>query len=96
MNYTSFQVRLGSLTGLYEVAVDLLCEQDGGQGQKLLHQQPRYEEQMNKLKALYGREVVQFPLAVRKADDNFVSYSLIQQKKARSLISWYLCTRCQW
>ncbi|NMB19025.1 MAG: helicase [Erysipelothrix sp.] len=66
---------LGSLTGLYEVAVDLLCQQDG-KGPKIIASTATIRGAEAQIKALYGREVTQFPLAVQKADDNFVSYSV--------------------
>lgn len=71
---------LGSLTGLYEVAVDLLCEQDG-KGPKIIASTATIRGADKQVKALYGREVVQFPLAVQKADDNFVSYHVDTEKK---------------
>ncbi|MCD8500520.1 MAG: helicase, partial [Bacillaceae bacterium] len=66
---------LGSLTGLYEVAVDLLCEQDG-KGPKIIASTATIRGADEQVRALYGREVTQFPLAVQKSDDNFVSYSV--------------------
>src|SRR5699024_3956442 len=66
---------LGSLTGLYEVAVDLLCQQDG-KGPKIIASTATIRGAEAQVRALYGREVTQFPLAVQKSDDNFVSYSV--------------------
>lgn len=66
---------LGSLTGLYEVAVDLLCQQDG-KGPKIIASTATIRGAEAQVRALYGRDVTQFPLAVQKSDDNFVSYSV--------------------
>lgn len=66
---------LGSLTGLYEVAVDLMCQQDGV-GPKIIASTATIRGADEQVKALYGREVTQFPLAVQRSDDNFVSYSM--------------------
>lgn len=71
---------LGSLTGLYEVAVDLLCQQDGI-GPKIIASTATIRGAEDQVKALFGREVNQFPLAVQQADDNFVSYAVETQEK---------------
>lgn len=71
---------LGSLTGLYEVAVDLLCQQNGI-GPKIIASTATIRGADEQVKALYGREVTQFPLAVQKSNDNFVSYSLETKEK---------------
>jgi hypothetical protein len=65
---------LGSLTGIYEVAVDLLCEFNGS-GPKIIASTATIRGAKEQVYALYGREVNQFPLPVLKADDNFVSKS---------------------
>ncbi|WP_138418224.1 DISARM system helicase DrmA [Aquibacillus sediminis] len=71
---------LGSLTGLYEVAVDLLCEQDGS-GPKIIASTATIRGADKQVEALYGRKVTQFPLAVQQADDDFVSYSVNPEEK---------------
>ncbi|USK68576.1 DISARM system helicase DrmA [Peribacillus asahii] len=71
---------LGSLTGLYEVAVDLLCEHQGRPA-KIIASTATIRGADEQIAGLYGREVNQFPLAVRKADDNFVSYSCSTKEK---------------
>jgi hypothetical protein len=65
---------LGSLTGIYEVAVDLLCEFNGSRP-KIIASTATIRGAKEQVYALYGREVNQFPLPVVKADDNFVSKS---------------------
>jgi len=71
---------LGSLTGLYEVAVDLLC-QENGIGPKIIASTATIRGAEDQVRALYGREVMQFPLAVQNSDDNFVSYSVDTKNK---------------
>ncbi|MGM0840269.1 MAG: DISARM system helicase DrmA [Bacillota bacterium] len=71
---------LGSLTGLYEVAVDLLCQQDGV-GPKVIASTATIRGADEQVRSLYGREVTQFPLAVQKSDDNFVSYAMDTKEK---------------
>lgn len=71
---------LGSLTGMYEVAVDLLCQQDGI-GPKIIASTATIRGADEQVEALYGREVSQFPIAVQKSDDNFVSYSVKTEEK---------------
>src|SRR5699024_10859070 len=63
---------LGSLTGLYEVAVDLLCQQNGI-GPKIIASTATIRGADEQVKALYGRRLNQFPLSVTSIDDNFVS-----------------------
>lgn len=66
---------LGSLTGLYEVTVDLLCEQNG-HGPKIIASTATIRGADEQIKALYGREFSQFPLSVTSIDDNFVSKAI--------------------
>lgn len=66
---------LGSLTGLYEVTVDLLCERDG-HGPKIIASTATIRGADEQIKALYGRKVSQFPLSVTSIDDNFVSKAI--------------------
>ncbi|MFS0689952.1 DISARM system helicase DrmA [Sporosarcina sp. 179-K 8C2 HS] len=63
---------LGSLTGLYEVTVDLLCKQNG-RGPKIIASTATIRGADEQVKALYGRKLSQFPLSVTSIDDNFVS-----------------------
>lgn len=63
---------LGSLTGLYEVATDLLTR-NNGRPAKVIASTATISGADEQIRALYGREMQQFPLAVQKANDNFVS-----------------------
>lgn len=63
---------LGSLTGLYEVAIDLLTRHNGKPA-KVIASTATISGADEQIKALYGRAMQQFPLAVQKANDNFVS-----------------------
>lgn len=63
---------LGSLTGLYEVAIDLLTR-NNGRPAKVIASTATISGADEQIKALYGRKVQQFPLAIQKANDNFVS-----------------------
>lgn len=63
---------LGSLTGLYEVAIDLLTHHNGIPA-KVIASTATISGAEEQIKALYGRSMMQFPLAVQKANDNFVS-----------------------
>lgn len=63
---------LGSLTGLYEVAIDLLTRHNGRPA-KVIASTATISGADEQIRALYGRDMQQFPLAVQKANDNFVS-----------------------
>lgn len=63
---------LGSLTGLYEVAIDLLTRYNGKPA-KVIASTATISGADEQIRALYGRNMQQFPLAVQKANDNFVS-----------------------
>jgi Helicase conserved C-terminal domain len=71
---------LGSLTGLYELAVDYLCQYDGA-GPKIVASTATIRGADEQIRRLYGREASQFPLPVLKATDNFVSYEVPTQQK---------------
>ena len=66
---------LGSLTGLYEVAFDLLCEYNGRRP-KVIASTATIRGADEQVQSLYARSVCQFPLAVQKSTDNFVSYQV--------------------
>lgn len=66
---------LGSLTGLYEVAIDLLTTNDGYSA-KVIASTATIRGAEAQIRSLYGREMMQFPLAIQKANDNFVSHSV--------------------
>ena len=71
---------LGSLTGLYEVAIDLLTR-NNGRPAKVIASTATISGAEEQIRALYGREMQQFPLAVQKANDNFVSKEVSTSQK---------------
>lgn len=71
---------LGSLTGLYEVATDLLTRNDGRPA-KVIASTATISGADEQIRALYGRKMQQFPLAVQKANDNFVSKEVPTSEK---------------
>ncbi|MEJ9152500.1 DISARM system helicase DrmA [Bacillus smithii] len=71
---------LGSLTGLYELAVDYLCQYEG-RGPKIVASTATIRGADEQIRRLYGRKASQFPLPVLKATDNFVSYEVSTQQK---------------
>lgn len=71
---------LGSLTGLYEVAIDLLTRHNGVPA-KVIASTATISGADEQIRALYGRSMMQFPLAVQKANDNFVSEEIPTDEK---------------
>lgn len=71
---------LGSLTGLYEVAIDLLTRHNGRPA-KVIASTATISGADEQIRALYGRAMQQFPLAVQKANDNFVSKEVPTSEK---------------
>lgn len=71
---------LGSLTGLYELAIDYLCQHEG-KGPKIVASTATIRGANEQIQRLYGRKASQFPLPVLKASDNFVSYEVPTQQK---------------
>lgn len=71
---------LGSLTGLYEVSIDLLTRHNGRPA-KVIASTATISGAEEQIKALYGRDMAQFPLAVQKANDNFVSKEMPTTEK---------------
>jgi hypothetical protein len=71
---------LGSMTGLYEIVVDYLCQQEG-KGPKIIASTATIRGADDQVKKLYGREVSQFPLPVRDPSDNFVSFQVPVDKQ---------------
>ncbi|PEK99525.1 helicase [Bacillus sp. AFS017336] len=71
---------LGSLTGLYEVAVDYLC-QNNRVGPKIIASTATIRGAEEQVKRLFGRKVSQFPLSVTDARDNYFSYQVPLDKK---------------
>ncbi|OIN66536.1 helicase [Exiguobacterium sp. KRL4] len=72
---------LGSLTGLYEVAIDLLTR-NNGKPAKVIASTATISGADEQIKALYGRNMQQFPLAIQKANDNFVSKEVPTTEKS--------------
>lgn len=71
---------LGSLTGLYEVAIDLITRHNGIPA-KVIASTATISGAEEQIKALYGRKMMQFPLAIQKANDNFVSEEIPTDKR---------------
>lgn len=62
--------QLGSIAGLYEVALDLLCTRENHQP-KVIGSTATIGQAVQQVKALYGRKVMQFPPQGTDADDSF-------------------------
>ncbi|WP_423798184.1 DISARM system helicase DrmA [Neobacillus sp. SAB-20_R2A] len=71
---------LGSLTGLYEIAVDYLCQYHG-RGPKIIASTATIRGAEEQVKRLYGRKVSQFPPQVLDTRDSFFSYEVPLDKK---------------
>lgn len=71
---------LGSLTGLYEVSIDLLTRHNDIPA-KVIASTATISGADEQIRALYGRSMMQFPLAVQKANDNFVSKEIPTHQK---------------
>lgn len=71
---------LGSLTGLYEVAIDLLTQHNGIPA-KVIASTATISGAEEQIKSLYGRFMMQFPLAVQKSNDSFVSKEIPTNEK---------------
>ncbi|NLJ17675.1 DISARM system helicase DrmA [Globicatella sulfidifaciens] len=71
---------LGSLTGLYEVTIDLLTRHNGIPA-KIIASTATISGAEEQIRALYGRNMMQFPLAIQKANDNFVSKEIPTNKR---------------
>lgn len=74
---------LGSLTGLYEIAVDYLCQQKG-KGPKIIASTATIRGADEQVRRLYGRKVSQFPPPVMDARDSFFAKEVpLKQKPGR-------------
>lgn len=71
---------LGSLTGLYELAIDYLCQYNG-RGPKVIASTATISGAEEQVKRLYGRKLSQFPIAVTDSRDNFFSYQVPLEEK---------------
>lgn len=66
---------LGSMVGLYETAVDALCEHGGGVGPKYIASTATVREAPEQVQALFCRELFQFPPRGLDADDSFFAHT---------------------
>lgn len=77
---------LGSLTGLYELAIDYLC-QYSGRSPKVIASTATISGAEEQVKRLYGRKVSQFPINIADSRDNFFSYQVpLEEKPGRLYI----------
>lgn len=77
---------LGSLSGVYEIAVDYLCS-CSGKRPKIIASTATVKNAVEQIKNLYNREVVQFPPAGIDFDDSFFSVLAdAKQRPARTYI----------
>lgn len=65
---------VGTMVGLYEGVIDLLCQDVDGRGAKIVGSTATIRRASAQCRALYNREVVQFPPPGISAADNFFSY----------------------
>jgi hypothetical protein len=65
---------VGTMVGLYEGVIDLLCQDADGRGAKIVGSTATIRRAAAQCRALYNREVVQFPPPGISAADNFFSY----------------------
>ena len=65
---------VGTMVGLYEGAIDLLCEDAEGRGAKIVGSTATIRRAKDQCKALYDRDVMQFPPSGISASDNFFSF----------------------
>ena len=65
---------VGTMVGLYESAIDLLCEDAEGVGAKIVGSTATIRRATQQCRALYDREITQFPPSGISASDNFFSY----------------------
>lgn len=81
---------LGSLTGLYEIAIDYLCQrQCNGKsiGPKIIASTATIKGAKDQIKKLFARNFSQFPMAVVDSRDNFFSEEIpLNEKPGRLYI----------
>lgn len=65
---------VGTMVGLYECVIDLLCQDSSGRGAKIVGSTATIRRAAAQCRALYNREVVQFPPSGISAADNFFSF----------------------
>lgn len=64
---------VGTMVGLYEGVIELLCQDSQGRGAKIVGSTATIRRAAAQCRALYNREVVQFPPPGLSAADNFFS-----------------------
>ena len=62
---------LGSMVGLYEAAIESLCSRTDGRGPKYVASTATVRQAAPQVRALFDREVAQFPAPGLSADDSF-------------------------
>ena len=65
---------VGTMVGLYESAIDLLCEDEDGIGAKIVGSTATIRRASEQVRSLYNREINQFPPPGISASDNYFSY----------------------
>ena len=77
---------LGSLAGIYETAVEYLCER-GGQSPKIIASTATVRHASEQIRNLYGRDTIQFPPAGITYEDSFFAVQADESKRpARTYI----------
>ncbi|WP_213997440.1 helicase-related protein [Tepidanaerobacter syntrophicus] len=71
---------LGTLTGLYETAVDRLCQKDGIKP-KIIASTATIRNAKSQIKALYNRDYLQFPCQGTNIDDSYFAVTAKRQEK---------------
>lgn len=71
---------LGTLTGLYETAVDKLCQKDGVKP-KIIASTATIRNAKSQIKALYNRQYLQFPSQGTSIDDSYFAVMAERQEK---------------
>lgn len=77
---------LGSISGLYEIAIEKLCTKNGSQS-KILASTATLCNASEQIQALYGRKPFQFPPSGFSADDSFLREQR-QRKSGRKECTW--------
>ena len=65
---------VGTMVGLYESAIDLLCENENGVGAKIVGSTATIRRASEQVRSLYNREINQFPPPGISASDNYFSF----------------------
>lgn len=65
---------VGTMVGLYESAIDLLCEDEHGVGAKIIGSTATIRRASEQVRSLYNRDINQFPPPGISASDNYFSF----------------------